>query len=91
MTDHVIYHELPAGSQNVRLWDMTAAQTELTGLAANLRSYGIEVRFKSDEIGESGLRFVKRVNAMIGLMDDHVLDFHRFHHSASPCGVSAKS
>ena len=89
--EQVVYRELPDGSQRVRLWEMTDAQQELTVLAASLRVYGIDVRFERDSIDESGMRFLNRVNAMLGLMDAHVLDFNRFANSAAPCGVSSKS
>ena len=60
---------------------MTDAQRELTGLAADLRKHGIEVRFESDEINEGGVRFLKRLNAICAVMDAHVLDFNAFHQS----------
>ena len=79
MTEKVIYRELPEVSQTLRLWEMTEAQQELTGLAAMFRAEGVDIRFESDELSERGLRFVRRMNAVIGLLDDHVVDSKRFH------------
>lgn len=70
----VVYLELPKASQNVRLWDMTEAQHELTSLSCYLRPYGIEIRFVSDEIPDRGLRVLKRINGMISLMDQHAVE-----------------
>lgn len=85
----VIYRELPEASQNLRLWEMTEAQQELTGLAAMFRAEGVDIRFESDELPERGLRFVRRMNLIIGLMDEHVQDFDRFH-SERPYLVSER-
>lgn len=74
----VVYRELPPESQNVRRWHMTDAQRELTGLAAKLRAKGVHVRFENDQLGEQGLRFLRKINAFLRLLDVHVQDVHRF-------------
>ncbi len=85
----VIYHALPEGSQNIRLWDMTEGQQALVALAPGFRFQGVDIRFESDELDERAVRFVRRINQIIALLDNHLVDFSLFH-SDRPLLVSER-
>ena len=74
MTNEIPHRELPEAAQHLPHWEMTESQIQIVNLAASLRGYGVDIRFESDDISEAGLRFMKRLNGLISLMDAHAFD-----------------
>ena len=74
MKNEIPHRELPEASQYLPHWEMTESQIQIVNLAASLRGYGVDICFESDEISEAGIRFMKRLNDFISLMDGHALD-----------------
>ena len=56
------------------LAQMTEAQWEMTNLGIALNQFGIKVRFESDKADKHGVRFLKKLNSALLLMDDYSRD-----------------
>ncbi len=69
----VVWRELPEASQNVRMWEMTEAQYELTELSSFLRPYGIEIRYENDVLSERAIGLLNRINGLIFIMDQNAV------------------
>ena len=62
---------LPPESRNITYDEVTETQKEMMYLAANLGTYGIDIRFDSDQIDHSALLYLRLITGFIRQIDNH--------------------